>query len=90
MAERLGQIYPAVIEREVPKASKQLPSRVLGTMGGGSIAVDPSDKEGILAYEPIFQFEIRLPEDVPVTKIGGRAYLRFYHRDEPLALQWYR
>lgn len=90
LAEHLQQVYPAVIEQAVPAASYQLPSRALGTVGGGSIAVDPSDQDGMHAYEPIFQFEVRLLNEVPVTGIGGRAYLRFYHGKEPLASQWYR
>jgi putative peptide zinc metalloprotease protein len=90
LAERLWQIYPAVITQAVPKASDYLPSRALGTAGGGSIPIEPSDEKGLRAYEPIFQFEIHLPDDVPISRIGGRAYLRFYHREEPLASQWYR
>jgi putative peptide zinc metalloprotease protein len=90
LAERLWQVYPAIITQAVPKASDYLPSRALGTAGGGSIPIDPNDEKGMRAYEPIFQFEIHLPDDVPISRIGGRAYLRFYHRKEPLASQWYR
>jgi len=90
LAEHLERVYPAVIKQAVPEASKYLPSRALGTSGGGSIPLDPSDKDGLQAYEAVFQFEIHLLNEVPVTGIGGRAYLRFYHDKEPLASQWYR
>ncbi|MDM8557936.1 hypothetical protein [Candidatus Parabeggiatoa sp. HSG14] len=90
LAERLWQVYPAEIRQLVPEASYNLPSRALGTAGGGSIPVDPTDKEGMRAYEPIFQFEVHLPDEIPITGIGGRAYLRFYYDEKPLALQWYR
>lgn len=98
LAERLWQVYPAKIKKVYPdkikkvvrEASNNLPSRALGTAGGGSIPVDPADNEGIRAYELIFQFEIQLPEEIPIRGIGGRAYVRFYHEKKPLGLQWYR
>jgi len=90
LAERLWQIYPAKINYFARKASYDLPSPALGTTGGGFIPIDPADKEGIRAYESTFQFEIYLPEEIPITSIGGRAYIRFYHEKKPLGLQWYR
>lgn len=90
LAERLERVYPAQVEREVPAASKELPSPALGKPGGGAIAVDPADPEGLRAYESVFHFDLRLPPDTPVNGVGGRVYVRFYHQPEPLAKQWYR
>ncbi|MCP4696984.1 MAG: HlyD family efflux transporter periplasmic adaptor subunit [Gammaproteobacteria bacterium] len=90
LAERPQQVYSAVIVQAAPAASKRLPHRALGTYGGGPVPVDPTDEEGLRAYEAVFQFEVRLPDGVPAAAIGGRAYLRFYHGKESLVSQWYR
>ncbi len=43
LAERFGSVAHASMQRSVPAASNELPSAALGTHGGGSVAVDPSD-----------------------------------------------
>ena len=80
----------AEIERITPAASLKLPSPVLGTLGGGIIAIDPSDNEGLSALESVFQVELSLPENAETPHIGGRVYVRFEHGSMPLAMQWYR
>lgn len=90
LAGNLGEPFIAEIEREIPAASGVLPSAALGTMGGGSILVDPADKSGIRVLGSAFQFEIRLPEEFAKDRIGERAFLLFDHGFEPLAMQWYR
>jgi putative peptide zinc metalloprotease protein len=90
LAERLGQTFPAVIKREVPGAVEKLPSTILGSIGGGEIAIDPRDAEGLKTLEKLFQFEIELPSTVGNVNIGGRVYLRFDHGYEPLVSRWYR
>jgi putative peptide zinc metalloprotease protein len=90
MAEHLDRVYPAILQREVPAAADRLPSAVLGSAGGGEIAVDPSDSKGVKTIEKLFQFDIRLPLKVDNINIGGRVYVRFDHGYEPLGFQWYR
>lgn len=90
LAGSLGEPFVAEVEREIPAASGVLPSAALGTMGGGSIMVDPTDKRGISVLGSTFQFEIRLPEEFAKDRIGERVYLLFNHGFEPLAMQWYR
>ncbi len=58
--------------------------------GGGKIAIDPHDADGLQTLDKVFQFDLDLNTKIPVTKLGGRVYVRFDHGLEPLALQWYR
>jgi putative peptide zinc metalloprotease protein len=90
LAGNLGKTLTTTITREVPAASDQLPSPVLGTTGGGKIPVNPSDPEGVQTLTKTFQLEIRLPLGKEDIRIGERAYALFDHGYEPIALQWYR
>jgi putative peptide zinc metalloprotease protein len=90
LAENIKNLQPAKIIREVPAASDQLPSSALGTVGGGIIPVDPSEKKGERAYEPVFQIELAINSGIDARNIGERVYIRFDHGGEPLARQWYR
>jgi putative peptide zinc metalloprotease protein len=90
LTERLDRCLNTTIERIVPAADQNLPAKALGTAGGGVVAVDPSDPEGLRALESLFQLDLRLPDDVEDPHIGGRVYVRFDHGRMPLAMQWYR
>ena len=90
LAEQVAIVLQADIQRIVPAADLNLPSVALGTAGGGDIAVDPSDPEGLRALSTIFQMDISLPEQVKSPHIGGRVYVRIEHGSMPLAMQWYR
>ena len=80
----------AVIKREVPSGSKELPSATLSGLGGGAIAVDPRAKEKLTTFERVFQFDIKINEDGNINNIGSRVYVRFYHGLSPLAYRWYK
>lgn len=90
LAEKIGNVIPAFIKREIPGAQSYLPSPALSKPGGGEIAVDPSDREGLRTLENIFQFEIEMTKTIKNISIGERVYIRFDHGFEPLAVQWYR
>lgn len=79
----------ARIQREVPGASEELPSPALGTMGGGTIPVDPRESGGSTAFEKIFQFDIALPLDYHPSNYGARVFVRINHGFEPIATQIY-
>jgi len=81
---------PARIRREVPGASHQLPTAALGGSGGGPIAVDPSDKQGITTLRQIFQLELTFPAEVTSEYLGARVFVRFDHGLEPAGFQIYR
>ena len=80
----------ARIRREVPGASSQLPTAALGSAGGGAIAVDPRDKQGVTALRQIFQLELSVPGEVRSEYLGARVYVRFNHGFEPAGFQMYR
>jgi putative peptide zinc metalloprotease protein len=66
-----------------------LPARQLGTAGGGKIATDPTDRQGVTALQKFFQVDLEIPAGADPLKLGGRAYVRFNHGWAPLAVQWY-
>jgi putative peptide zinc metalloprotease protein len=90
LAERLAESVPGVIRRVVPGASEDLPAMALGSEGGGSLPVDPSDGRGVTAFERVFQVEVELEQSPRFVNVGGRAFLRFDHGHASLARQWYR
>jgi len=90
LAELPQTAFTSQIDRIVPSAGFYLPSRALGTNGGGVILVDPTDPEGVRVLENIFQLDLSLPPESRTANIGGRVYARFEHGTMPLAFQWYR
>ncbi len=90
LSSRVDEVLPARIRREVPGATQRLPSRALGSQGGGRFAVDPADPEGLQTLAPIFLLDLALGESTSIREIGGRAQVRFDHGSEPLATQAYR
>jgi putative peptide zinc metalloprotease protein len=90
LAERLSEVIPAVVRRVVPGASEHLPAPALGSQGGGQLATDPLDKQGVRAIQKVFQVDLELPSHTRLVNVGGRAYVRFDHGWTPLGVQWYR
>jgi putative peptide zinc metalloprotease protein len=90
LVERLAEILPAAITREVPAATEQLPTPALGSVGGGQVAVDPRDARGLTAIQALFQFDLALAAATPGAHVGGRVHVRFEHGWEPLVTRWYR
>ncbi|MFZ5756716.1 MAG: hypothetical protein ACOY3X_07420 [Pseudomonadota bacterium] len=78
-----GAELDAVLLREVPEASRQLPSAALSLDGGGELAVNPMATEGLESVEPLFQFEVSVPGH-DRWRVGERVYVRFVHQAEPL------
>ena len=56
-ADRPGVTVPADIRLALPSADNRLPSKALGAAGGGRIAVDAEDTDGLTSIEDIFTFE---------------------------------
>jgi putative peptide zinc metalloprotease protein len=91
LSERIEETFSARIIREVPGGRQDLPSKALGGIGGGAIAVDPRDPQGTKTFERVFQVDIELPSDAPQAQaFGGRAYVRFDHDWEPIGQQVWR
>ena len=89
LADNLDTVYPAKIVREVPAASRELPSLALSTQGGGPFGLDPREKERPMVLEHLFQFDIQVDEPLGPW-LEQRAYVRFEHHPEPLAQRLYR
>jgi len=88
-SSRPRRALSASIQSEVPAASNQLPSAALGAAGGGPLAVDATDSEGLRTPDAVFQLELALLEEAG-ARIGERVYVRFDHGSEPLALRAFR
>ena len=88
LEEQLDRPLTATISREMPLANHHIPSAVLGTMGGGLLAIDPDDRSGTRTLDQVFHIELTF--NAPVDRLGGRTYVKFDHGTEPLGLQWYR
>jgi putative peptide zinc metalloprotease protein len=90
LAGRPDAALPATIQREVPGASNRLPAVALGSQGGGAIAIDPRDGQGVTTFERVFQFDVSIAALQASEYIGGRVLVQFDHGFEPLGLQGYR
>lgn len=90
IADRLDEVHPASISRQVPGGTTQLPSAALGTEGGGRLAIDPRDGSNTSTLETVFLYELELPAETVAAPIGTRVYVRIDHGSEALATQWYR
>jgi putative peptide zinc metalloprotease protein len=86
LAERPGMVLPATMAQDQPAASSTLPSPALGDRGGGAIPTDPGDREGRQTLAPVFLVDVA-PADAELERVGGRAWVRFDHGFEPLAMQ---
>jgi putative peptide zinc metalloprotease protein len=89
IADAPGISLKATLVREVPAATTQLPSAALGDRGGGSLATDPSDSDGLRVLEPVVLLDLQLPAS-HLTRVGARAWVRFDHGPTPLAMRWHR
>jgi putative peptide zinc metalloprotease protein len=74
----------------LPGGQDRLPSAALGYAAGGSVAVDPKDRDGTKAADQFFEIRVTpIAGDVRLLA-GQRVIVRFETQDKPLALQWYR
>ncbi len=83
-------VFSTRIVREVPSGRDALPSKALGTAGGGSMAVDPRDTKGLRTMRRSFQIDIDLPAAAAGDAFGTRVLIRLDHDWEPLGDQLYR
>ena len=77
----------------LPHEQGLLPSRALGMAGGGEIAVQSSDPQGLTAAEPFFKVQALLPaasRDGPRLVHGRLGVMRLTLGERPLLVQWAR
>jgi putative peptide zinc metalloprotease protein len=89
LAHAPEQVLRGRVVRQVPAGDERLPSRVLSVEGGGRVAVDPRDPQGLRALERMFQLDVELESDAWPVPYGQRVHVRFDHPPEPLAVQCY-
>ena len=91
LAHEPERVIEGRILRQQPAGKNELPSRVLAVSGGGHIAIDPRDSQGVRALDRLFQIDVEpLGGAVVAALFGQRVYVRFDHPPLPLAVQWYR
>jgi putative peptide zinc metalloprotease protein len=90
LVDRPWETFDARMDRDVPAGSDQLPSKALTIDGGGLFASDPRDKNGLKTLSRTFQFDLDLDSRAHDLAFGTRAYVRFEHAPQPLAVQGYR
>lgn len=90
LVNAVENVFPAVIERELPALTNRLPSFALSTAGGGEVVMDTSDPDNMKALAKVLQLELGFTLPLRVSTMGGRAYVRFDHGEEPLAWRIYR
>jgi putative peptide zinc metalloprotease protein len=78
---------PARLAGQIGGAVERLPSRALGTLGGGRIEVDPRDEKGLRTRDRVFEIELTLAPQAPLTRLGSRVIARFDHGFEPVAFR---
>ena len=85
--------HPATVLREVPAATRELPSLALALEGGGRIGVAPPRAEGEKprTLEPVFVVELALDQaEAFAQTLGSRVFVRLEHSPEPLTIQAWR
>lgn len=86
LADRVEEVRPGAILREVPGAQSEVPSPALTAPGGGPIPIDMSNPQKPRALQSIFIFDVQVAGGIPLDVLGERAYVRFDHGRE--AIGW--
>jgi putative peptide zinc metalloprotease protein len=90
LAEEGGRLRAGMVRRDMSGAVSRLPSAALGNQGGGEIAVDPAEKDGMTTRAPIVLMDVEIARATPADigeRVGARALVRFDHGTLPVAQQ---
>ncbi|MFT5656428.1 MAG: putative peptide zinc metalloprotease protein [Arenicella sp.] len=94
VVDNLSKEISALVSREVPTASQDIPSAALSFEGGGVIAVNPGKTSaggtGPVAFDSWFQVDLKIDLNEDQVGLGERVYARFRHGNEMLGVQIYR
>lgn len=85
--------FTGTIRKILPAGQERLPSRALGYLVGGSMAVDLEDPEYQRSAQPFFEVQIDPNPNqavLPTLLSGQRVIARFEMPKKPLAVQWWR
>ncbi len=86
-----GSSLPVTDQQIIPAEQQQLPSAALGFAGGGEVAIDLTDPQGVRAQETFFQVRATIAPAPDISLLHGRSgRIRFTLPAEPLLQQWMR
>ncbi len=77
------------ILREIPGATRRLPSPALADAAGGPFAVDPTKKDAEMVL-PVFLIDLKAPLGATAGRVGERAWIRFGYDAEPVGFRLWR
>ena len=89
LAEYPGRSLTATLIGDTPAGTRELPAAALGDRGGGPYVTDPAVTDGTRSLQPVFLFDLGV-QGPQLERVGGRAWVRFSHGPQPLAIQGYR
>ena len=77
-AESSMQSFNSRITRQTPKASHQVATAALTTLGGGNLPAEMLDNT-VSVQDPVFDLELAWPDSAERQAIGSRVRVRFDH-----------
>ena len=89
LSEAPGRTLHALPHPGAAAATHRLPSAALADRAGGPHRSDPAQPDGSHSLLPVVLVDLAPQGEMPL-RVGGRAWVRFEHGHEPLALQAYR
>ncbi|MFK7855127.1 MAG: HlyD family efflux transporter periplasmic adaptor subunit [Granulosicoccus sp.] len=90
LAERFSEPLEAQLSRQIPAATRVLPSQALAYNGLSGIAVASNAQNQWKTVEPVFHIELNLPASATAVGIGGRAFVTMNHRSESIGQRSWR
>ena len=94
LAQDIGHSFSAVVSRQIPTGSHELPSKALAENGLGGFRVQAGgDADELRTLDTVFHLELKVPHeayDMQRAPIGSRAFVTLTHPDEPLGQRWLR
>jgi putative peptide zinc metalloprotease protein len=90
LPQAFGHPLKGSLTRATPKATNELPSPVLSTMGAGDITLSPQQGDEVLALETHFEFEVAVDAPSEDLYLGSRVFVSFEHDPEPLGWRFLR
>ncbi|MDW5418649.1 M50 family metallopeptidase [Iodobacter sp. CM08] len=90
LAQYPERTLDAKLNREMPGGVDELPSAALGLNGGGHIATNPNDQQGIKAIQRIFLLDFKLLPSNSSALFGERVFVRFNLGYEAIGIQGLR
>lgn len=70
--------FSSRITRQTPKASHEVATAALTTLGGGDLPAEALE-QGVRVKDPVFDLELAWPENAEQQAIGSRVRVRFDH-----------